>query len=238
MPDEKDEPTTDTDEYTDERDRWSLDRRNYLVGLGAALAGASALPTAAADISSGGPPDNNSWSVRVADDFEGGQLDTSIWSVGWGWGTQTTQGSMYTDERAISIRDSVLELSILNEPDTYPVGAINTKNKETIGPGTYVEARTRSANLPGTTSNFWSKPNSEDWPPEIDFKETPTTSTGRPTVSPTAHTLTITRGPTTAGTTNPRTGRPTAAGGSKTRSPTTSTARSTRVSPTPTSWSR
>jgi len=80
---------------------------------------------------------------------------------------------MYTDERAISFGDSTLELGILNEPDVYPVGAVNTKNKETIGPGTYVEARTSCADLPGTTSNFWSKPNSEDWPPEIDFKETP-----------------------------------------------------------------
>ena len=175
MDDEKADPTGGESDEQPRRDS-AVGRRSYLklAGLTAAAAsGTSLLPAVGGAITGGGPPNPDNWTVRVSDDFEQGSLDTSIWNVGWGWGTSTTQGSMYTDERAITFGDSTVELAILNEPDLYPVGAINTKDKVTIGPGTYVEARTRCSDLPGTTSNFWSKPNSEAWPPEIDFKETP-----------------------------------------------------------------
>lgn len=144
------------------------------LGVGAVGAGGLGLANSTtAAITGGGPPNEGDWTVVFEDDFDSGSLDTSNWSVGWGWGRETNNGPAGVRDHAIRFGNSTIIFDILDDGrgSPYSVGAINTKDKVTIGPGTYVEARLRSADLPGSNSAFWSKPNSEAWPPEIDHFE-------------------------------------------------------------------
>lgn len=152
-----------------------IERRNFMKVLGVGAVGVSGLGLAnstSAAITGGGPPNTSDWAVVFEDDFDSGSLDTSNWSVGWGWGQETNNGPTGIREECITFEGSNIVLDLHESGGSpYAAGGINTKNKVTIGPGSYVEARAQMANLPGSNSAFWSKPNSEAWPPEIDYFE-------------------------------------------------------------------
>lgn len=193
MPNEKPDPTADAEAETDEGDRWSLSRRHYLAGLGAtAAAGASVIPTAAADASDAAPPDNGNWTLRTADDFDGDSLDDSNWALGWGWGLGAPGSKVsWARDKHVDVSDSMLRLTASHEDfdqtgEVY-VGAVHSKNRITVEPPVYFEARCKFVQGVGWQNAFWSKPNSEAWPPEIDVVEYLQPSTDR--AAETSHNL-------------------------------------------------
>lgn len=152
-----------------------LNRRNLLKmsGVGALTAlGASSVgvPTAAA-VSEGGPANQDDWTLTFEDNFDGGSLNRDYWSIGWGWGTETTMSPTSVVERNVDVRDSNLYLKGTHDGDKPYAGGVNTKNKVTFGPGSYYEAKIKFARREGFQNAFWSKPNTEAWPPEIDVVE-------------------------------------------------------------------
>lgn len=153
----------------------TFDRREYLKLTGgvAALVGGATLPssTASAAVSEGGPANQSDWTLTFEDDFEGDSLDSDSWGVGWGWGTGTTMSPTRVVERNVDVRDSTLFLKGTHDGDQPYAGGVNTKNKVTFGPGTYYEAKIRFARREGFQNAFWSKPNTEAWPPEVDVVE-------------------------------------------------------------------
>ena len=120
--------------------------------------------------------DSDDWQLVFEDEFTGGSLDRSKWDTGWGWGHKSSNTAGDASAENVSVSDSRLKLKVTKGEEDLPylVGAVNTKDKFTFGPGTYLEARVKALNLPGCNQAFWSKPNSEEWPPEIDFFEIPT----------------------------------------------------------------
>ena len=163
--------SVDTDETGS--DETAVDRRNYLklTAAGAAALGGFGLtsgPGAAA--AAGGPPNPDNWQLSFEDTFDAGSLDTSKWEVGYGWGLtdRNSAGKISPDE--VNVSNGQLHLSVTYDGDITTSG-VNTKDLHSFGPGSYWEA---SIKLPGRTGilpAFWSKPNTEDWPPEIDFVE-------------------------------------------------------------------
>ncbi|MFC7095836.1 glycoside hydrolase family 16 protein [Halobaculum marinum] len=104
------------------------------------------------------------------DDFSGTSLDSDNWGVGFGWGTRTNSPEVITADH-VNVEDSMLKLTADHEGTEINAGAINSKNRFYTGPGSYWEARIKAPKRVGYLPAFWSKPNSEDWPPEIDFFE-------------------------------------------------------------------
>jgi hypothetical protein len=132
----------------------------------------------------GGPPSDGNWTLTFEDQFDQGSLDTDHWEVGFGWGTQSRNDDADVDPDRVWVdgdRD-ILVLEVYHDDATGEVtqGAINSKDAGashnpsvgvTRGPGTYFEARAKPIDREGVLPAFWSKPNNENWPPEIDFYE-------------------------------------------------------------------
>lgn len=151
-----------------------MNRRTYLK-LGAAGAGVVGSLAAGATLigggSAGGPPNPRGWRLAFEETFDGDGLDSDIWNVGWGWGLRTDNSPASVSPRDVVVRDGALELTGSHDGSRTTAGAVNTKDKVTFGPGTYLEARIEFADRAGFLNAFWSKPNSETWPPEIDVVE-------------------------------------------------------------------
>ena len=150
-----------------------LDRRNYLLLAAAGAAAAGGLNLASSDAraaTAAGPSNPDNWTLSFEDTFDGGSLDTSKWEVGYGWGLtdDNSAGEVSPDE--VSVTDGMLHLSMTYDGD-ITTSAVSTKDLHTFGPGSYWEARIKLPGRTGILPAFWSKPNTEDWPPEIDFVE-------------------------------------------------------------------
>lgn len=161
------------------RNSSSVGRRDCLkltgAGALAALGGGTLLVNNASAVTEGGPANQEDWTVAFEDNFDSGTLDTSSWGIGWGWGVNTNNGPSTIVEENVEVSNGMLRLHATPGDSTnYYVGGVHSKNNVTFSPPVYLEARMRSMDLPGSTNAFWSKPNSEAWPPEIDFMECPT----------------------------------------------------------------
>ncbi len=131
-----------------------------------------------------GPPSAGDWTLTFEDQFDQGTLDTDHWEIGFGWGMTSTNDDADVDPDRVWVdgdRD-ILVLEVYHDDSTGEVtqGAINSKDAGgshnpsvgvTRGPGTYFEARAKPIDREGVLPAFWSKPNNENWPPEIDFYE-------------------------------------------------------------------
>ena len=117
------------------------------------------------------PPNPAQWTLAFEDLFDSGSLDRSTWSVGWGWGRRTSTSPTRIVPRNVGVDSNRLRLEGTHSDGDVLSGAVNTKDNVTFGPGTYLEARLKFAQRTGFQNAFWSKPNSEAWPPEIDVAE-------------------------------------------------------------------
>jgi beta-glucanase (GH16 family) len=166
------------------KDSKLLDRREYVKLAGAsvaALCGVGLGSSSAAAVSEGGPSNPDNWELAFEDTFDSGSLDTSNWGIGFGWGDQTNYSPSRMTGDNVELSNGRLKLKATqgSSSSEYLVGGVHTKNNVTFGPGSYVEAKIKVMDLPGSTNAFWSKPNSEAWPPEIDFMECPTARMGQ-----------------------------------------------------------
>lgn len=135
-----------------------------------------------------GPPNSDGWQVAFEDTFEGDSLDTQHWSVGFGWGMSSSNDDADVSPDNVIVDDGVLRLLATHGgggPDDTAQGAINSGSQDAVSgspdhrspegvqitPGTYVEARIKPMKRQGLLPAFWSKPDNENWPPEIDFLE-------------------------------------------------------------------
>ncbi|WP_224332696.1 family 16 glycosylhydrolase [Haloprofundus halobius] len=163
----------DTYSSEDSDDSKLIDRRGYLKLTGASaalLGGLGASTSGVADVSEGGPSNQNEWTLAFEDTFDSGSLDTSNWGVGFGWGMETDASPESISEEYVNVTDGQLRIGA--SPDNgIEAGAVNTKGLQTFGPGSYWEAKIRFPKRVGFLPAFWAKPDSEDWPPEIDFVE-------------------------------------------------------------------
>ncbi|MFC7095832.1 glycoside hydrolase family 16 protein [Halobaculum marinum] len=150
-----------------------MNRRQTLGVLGAGAVGLLGIGRAQESErpSEGGPPDPEKWTLAFEDTFDGGTLDTDNWEIGWGWGRNTSISEARIVDENVTVRDGRLVLSGGHDGSEVSTGGVNTKNKVTFGPGSYLEAKIRFADREGFHNAFWSKPNSEAWPPEIDVVE-------------------------------------------------------------------
>ncbi|MFC6825106.1 glycoside hydrolase family 16 protein [Halopelagius fulvigenes] len=161
---------------TDEREEnegEELGRRDYLklAATGVVASGGLGLSTASTTAATdGGPPNPDNWTLNFEDTFDGGSLDTSKWSVGYGWGLtdRNSAGRVSSDE--VNVSNGQLHLSMRYD-GSVTTSAVNTKDKHYYGPGSYWEASIKLPGRTGVLPAFWSKPNTEEWPPELDFIE-------------------------------------------------------------------
>lgn len=152
-----------------------LSRRTWLKTLGTTTAALTTLaggtPTVAADE---GASTHDDWRLVFEDQFEGSTLDSNNWSTGFGWGYEADNDIATATDENVYVDDGVLRLLTTHngggETDVYQ-GAINSRTLQAFGPGHYFEARMRMPGRTGILPAFWGKPNSEAWPPEIDFVE-------------------------------------------------------------------
>ena len=153
-------------------------RRDWLkatgVGAMAAIGGMVAGSSSVGAVSDGGPADPENWKLAFEDQFEGYSLNTDNWGVGFGWGNTANGDDAVVTADNVIVDNGTLRLRITHggggSNDVYQ-GAINSKNRQYFGPGHYFEAKIRMPGRQGLLPGFWSKPNSEAWPPEIDFVE-------------------------------------------------------------------
>ncbi|MFC7070537.1 glycoside hydrolase family 16 protein [Halobaculum lipolyticum] len=156
-----------------------MDRRRFLRRSGIAVGTLGALATvsgtdrasAQSDPAPGGPPDGDEWAVSFEDTFDAGSLDTETWEIGWGWGRGTTTSNTQIVPENVRVSDGRLRFVGTHDGPEVRSGAVNTQDTVTFGPGSYLEARIRFADRMGFHNAFWSKPNDETWPPEIDVVE-------------------------------------------------------------------
>lgn len=152
----------------------ALFRRSYLTLAGASvpiLGGVHALTGATtAQMTDSGPPNADAWELAFEDTFTGDSLNTGSWEVGFGWGTETNNSAESISADHVTVVDDRLHITASPE-NGVEAGCINTKDRVTVSPGTYIEARLRPPKRTGFLPAFWAKPNSEAWPPELDFFE-------------------------------------------------------------------
>lgn len=150
-----------------------LDRREYvkLAGAGIAALGGVGLGSSSAAAAEGGPSNPDNWNLAFEDTFEGGSLDTSKWEVGFGWGMDTTASAERISEKHVDVRDNALHLTASHESGEVLAGSVHTRGMHYWGPGSFWEAKIKVPKREGFLPAFWSKSNSGDWPPEIDFME-------------------------------------------------------------------
>ena len=117
------------------------------------------------------PDGEGNWELAFEDRFESGTLDRTNWSIGWGWGTETSTSPTSIVPENVTVADGALRLAGAHDEEGITAGAINTRNDVVFGPGSYLEASIRFARRTGFQNAFWTKPNDESWPPEIDVTE-------------------------------------------------------------------
>lgn len=149
-------------------------RRAYLqlVGGGVIISGGfdfEKSDTETVDV--GGPPDQSNMSLVLEDRFNSNSIDTSNWGVGWGWGKTTRNSPTRVTSENVRLHNGKLHLKGTHKDDDILSGSVHTRNKVTVGPGTYFEARIKFPDRDGFLPAFWAKPNDETWPPEIDVVE-------------------------------------------------------------------
>jgi len=156
----------------------SLERRDYLraAGVSGIVLGGLGLGLSSTAAGTTVPPGSGDWELQFEDDFEGDSLDTSNWGLGWGWGLGAPGAKVsWARDRHVTVSDSMLRLTASHEDyesdDVIYVGAVHSKNMVTVEPPVYFEARCKFIQGVGWQNAFWSKPNTEDWPPEIDVVE-------------------------------------------------------------------
>ena len=154
----------------------NFNRRDYLKLGGASIAALTGLGLStnpAMAVSEGGPANQEDWKLSFADDFSSGSLDTSKWTVGFGWGLETNASPEHIVHENVNVRDDRLHLKATHDGPDYMAGAVNTKGKAEFGPGSYWEAKLRMPRRVGFLPAFWSKTSRDPptWPPEIDFVE-------------------------------------------------------------------
>jgi len=121
----------------------------------------------------GGDPAGGQWVLTFSDEFDGNALDKSKWSNGFGWGQGTRSDYGWCDPANNVVSGGVLAQRIDRRPQggqPFSVGCVHSKDKFAQQYG-YWEARIRVARCYGARTAFWSKPNDESWPPEIDVVE-------------------------------------------------------------------
>ncbi|ELY67286.1 glycoside hydrolase family 16 protein [Natrinema versiforme] len=118
--------------------------------------------------------DPENWQVTFEDQFEGTSLNSNNWGVGFGWGNTANNDDATVTSDNVIVDNGTLRLRTTHggggSNDVYQ-GAINSKNRQYFGPGHYFEAKIKMPGRTGLLPGFWSKPNSEAWPPELDFIE-------------------------------------------------------------------
>ncbi|WP_224447659.1 glycoside hydrolase family 16 protein [Haloprofundus salilacus] len=151
-------------------------RRDYLkmTGAGAVALGGFGLgsTTAAAAVDEGGPQDPENWSIVFEDYFDAGSLDSSKWDLGFGWGTTENNSPATVTSSHVNVQNNQLSLSASHDDGSnIQTGAVNTRGIAAYGSGHYWEAKIKMPKREGFLPAFWSKPDTEAWPPEIDFVE-------------------------------------------------------------------
>jgi beta-glucanase (GH16 family) len=149
-------------------------RRKYLklAGASALVVGGLGLVGSSDEIvSMGGLVEESQWTLAFESTFDGESLDTDHWGVGWGWGRNTTTSPTRIVPENVTVEDGKLKLRGTHDGTDVLSGTVNTADKVTFGPGSYMEAKIKFAGREGFHNAFWSKPNSEKWPPEIDIVE-------------------------------------------------------------------
>lgn len=149
-----------------------MNRRTYIKagGLAGVAGGLLVGGLAIRGLGEGGPENPSDWRQVFYETFEDG-LASGRWDVGWGWGRTTTTSPTRISADDVSVEDGALRLSGSLDGGRVTAGAVNTKDRVTFGPGSYVEAEIRFASQVGFLNAFWSKPNTEAWPPELDVVE-------------------------------------------------------------------
>lgn len=123
------------------------------------------------------------WRLTFSDEFDQGELDSSAWTVGYGWGREHF-GWEYVRDEDVWLDDEndllVLQLDYdesygpvedESEPYHWYGGGVNTKGNFSQRQG-YWEARLRLPKpVEGVTPAFWAKPATEEFPPELDIME-------------------------------------------------------------------
>ena len=117
------------------------------------------------------PDADGEWELAFEDRFETPTLDSSDWTIGWGWGTETSTSPTSIVPENVTVTDGALRLAGTHDAEGIKAGAVNTRDKVVFGPGSYLEASIRFARRTGFQNAFWTKPNDERWPPEIDVTE-------------------------------------------------------------------
>lgn len=151
-----------------------MNRRRFLKLAGASVGAAGSLYVGSRlvhRIGEGGPTDSLPWKPVFDERFETDGIDPETWRIGWGWGRRTATSPTRITPENVTVRDGALRLSGSHDGDDITAGAVNTKNSVTFGPGSYLEARIKFAAGTGFLNAFWTKPNSEAWPPELDVVE-------------------------------------------------------------------
>lgn len=112
------------------------------------------------------------WQLTFIDGFDQGQLDTSKWSIGYGWGRTSEGRREEVRDQNVSVSNNQLVLTIDHDGgDGYYSGAVNTRNKFSQKYGFWEAAIRPPRDLDGLLPAFWTKPNDESWPPELDVVE-------------------------------------------------------------------
>ncbi|WP_049890745.1 glycoside hydrolase family 16 protein [Natrinema versiforme] len=117
--------------------------------------------------------ESRDWSLALDEPFDGSSLDEDRWGIGFGWGTDCDNDDATVSEDNVVV-DDALRLKITHGgggTSDVRQGAINTRDRQTFGPGHYFEARMKLPARQGVLPAFWAKPNSDLWPPELDFIE-------------------------------------------------------------------
>lgn len=117
------------------------------------------------------PPDSADWRLAFEDAFEGDSLDSSSWDVGWGWGRNTWTSPTTITRQNVRVHDGKLKLGATHSGNGISAGGINSRDKVTFGPESYIEAKIKFAGREGFQNAFWAKPDTGAWPPEIDVVE-------------------------------------------------------------------
>ncbi|WP_167599520.1 glycoside hydrolase family 16 protein [Halorussus marinus] len=151
-----------------------------LLGGAVAVTGLSAGRNTATAVQEGGPPNRADRVIALEDRFEDGSLDSDTWETGWGWGTRTRTSPTRMVPENVTVTDGQLRLEASHEGGKILSGSVNTKNKVTVEPGSYFEAKIKFPDRDGFLPAFWAKPNDETWPPEIDVVELFQKGGGRP----------------------------------------------------------
>lgn len=183
-PDESDtneRTTTVASDATTTANRRASNRRGFLklTGASALALGGLGFGSTAAAAQDGGPPNPDNWSKKFEDKFEGGSLDKSSWSVGWGWGNTSDSSRAKIVPKNTTVQNNRLTMEGTHNGDNVLAGGVNTKGKVKFGPGSYVEARLRFPERVGFHPAFWAKPVSGAWPPEFDIVEVTQDGSGR-----------------------------------------------------------